>query len=310
MPPSELLRYAKRRPGLDHDWFAHRTVFERAALHWPGDKPVALWIVVPLEFFPLDMALQPVRPIGALDRAYPDLWQYANRDYGNRIGVYRIMRVLDRLGLRASAAVNAEIARRIPRLLEEIVRRDWEIVASGVDMGKVHHGGMTREDEGVLIADALQTLRTKSGQPVVGWHSPAHSGSLQTLELLAAHGVRYAADWVNDDLPYMMETRAGSIAALPLSYEWSDRNILAAHDLTIDDYEAEVMLAFRRLEAEGGRYGGRVLSLSVTPWIMGYPHRIAGLKRVLEKIVGSGAAWPATGAEILRAFIEQSPAET
>jgi allantoinase len=303
--PPDLLRYAKRGPGLDHPWFSHSTVFQRPPLRWPGGKPIALWIAVPIEFFPLDMPLQPLRPIGALDRPSPDLWQYANRDYGNRIGIYRIMRVLDRAGLRASALMNAEVANRMPRLLAEIVARDWEIVASGIDMGHLHHGGLTRDAKDALVARALRLLREASRRPVIGWHSPAHSTSSQTLELLAAHSVEYCADWVNDDLPYVMKTPAGRIVALPLNYEWSDRNVLAAHNLTVGDYETEVLHAFRWLEGEAGRHGGRVLSLSITPWILGYPHRIAALARVLDAIVSSGAVWPATGAEIFSAFKEQ-----
>jgi peptidoglycan/xylan/chitin deacetylase (PgdA/CDA1 family) len=133
----ERLTYSHRRHGLDHDWFVHQSTFKRAPLVWPGGKPLALWITVPVEFSPLDAPALPVRPLGGLDRGYPDFWSYSNRDYGTRIGVYRIMRVLDSLGLRATAVVNATAATRYPRVIDEMVRRDWEISANGVDMGHV-----------------------------------------------------------------------------------------------------------------------------------------------------------------------------
>ncbi len=200
--PPDHLAYPRRKAGLDHDWFVHSPVRERPKLQWPNGARIALWITVPVEFFPLDQPAQPFRPLGALDRAYPDLWAYANRDYGNRVGIYRIMRVLDRLGLRATAAVNAAVAERHPRLVAEIVRRNWDIAASGIDMGHVHHGGLARDAEQELVQRAAAILRRASGQPVEGWHSPAHSQSMNTLELVAGAGFSYVMDWINDDLPY------------------------------------------------------------------------------------------------------------
>lgn len=83
---------------------------------------MALWITIPVEFFPLDAPAQPVRPLGGLDRGYPDFWTYAARDYGLRVGIYRVMRVLDGLGLRATAIVNAAVASRYPRVVDEVAK--------------------------------------------------------------------------------------------------------------------------------------------------------------------------------------------
>jgi peptidoglycan/xylan/chitin deacetylase (PgdA/CDA1 family) len=301
-----FLSYPLRRRGLDHDWFEHRPVRERPKLCWPAAARVALWITVPIEFFPLDAPAQPLRPVGALDRAYPDYWAYANRDYGNRIGIYRIMRVLDRLGLRATAAMNSDIASRYPRLLDEVMRRNWEVAASGVNMGTLHHGGLTREAEQELVSTSAAALRRASAQKILGWHSPGHSQSLNTLELVAAAGFSYVMDWINDDLPYELRTKSGPLHAMPLTHEWSDRNILLQHELTIEDYAAQVLGAFRCLDDEAKSHGGRVLSLVVTPWLMGYPHRIGAFARLLEAILASGAVWPATGIELLDEFRRQS----
>src|SRR5205814_9635221 len=140
------------RRGLDHDWFEHRALFSRAPISWPGGRRIALCIFVPIEFFPLAPPAQPFRPLGSLDRPYPDFWGFANRDYGNRVGLYRIMRVLDRHGIRATAPINGQIVRYYPRVIEEVLRRDWEIVASGLDMTTLHHGGLALEDERAQIA--------------------------------------------------------------------------------------------------------------------------------------------------------------
>lgn len=299
--PSEYLTYSKRRTGYDHDWFDFRTPGERPQIAWPGGKALALWIVVPLEFFPLDAPAQPFRPLGGLDRRYPDYWSYSNRDYGNRIGIYRIARVLDRLGLQATAAVNAELAKRNPGLVKALVDSGWEIMAHGLDMAHLHHGGLERDEEVTQVAETARVLRDLSGTPVVGWHSPGHSQSLDTMDILVQQGFDYVADWINDDMPYTVTTPSGPIQALPMSFELSDRKALVQHDRTLDEYEANVMSAFNCLGEEAGRQGGRILSLVVTPWIMGYPHRIRALQRILSSMAGSGRVWCATGAEILAA---------
>jgi len=305
----DRLTYRHRRRGLDHDWFIHESTFKRPAIAWPGHKRIALWITVPIEFFPLDAPTLPVRPLGGLDRGYPDFWGYSNRDYGTRVGVYRIMRVLDALGLRATAAVNAVVATHYPRIIEEIVRRNWEIVANGIDMGHVHHGKLELEKERELIQRARDTLSKSSGKRIAGWHSPGHSESTNTLALLAENAFEYVADWANDDLPYMMKTAAGPLCAMPLTHEWSDRVLLLQHNLTIEDYEAQVLHAFNRLCAEAERYeSGRILSLSISPWITGYPHRISALERVLAKVLDTESVWHETGLEIVQVFKKQTPA--
>jgi allantoinase len=298
--------YPHRGLGMDHDWFPFEPTHKRAPITWPDGKRIALWITVPLVFFPLDAPAQPFRPIGGLPLGYPDLWNYSSRDYGARIGIYRIMRVIDDLGLRATVAVNSAVTAQYPRLIDELAQRKWEFLANGVDMGRVHHGGLDLVEERELIRMAQETLVHATGAPVVGWHPPARSHSQNTLTLLAERGFHYVTDWANDDMPYMVTTKAGALCTMPLTYEWSDRVLLVQHSLTVEDYEAQVMQAFDRLNEEAEHYGsGRILSLSVSPWIIGYPHRIGTLARVLTRIMEGGSVWHATGMEIVAAFKSQ-----
>ena len=90
---------------------------------------------------------------------------------------------------------------------------------------------------------------------------------------------------------------------MPLTWEWADRFLLVHHNLTVDDYVTQVLNAFHRLrlEAEQQR-AGRILSISISPWVIGYPHRIAALERVLDAILQSDAVWRATGVEIVSVF--------
>ncbi len=300
MITDEYLQYPARRPGLDHEWFPFRRANARPRLRWPGAAQFALWITIPLEFFPMNGSNAPFRATGALDRPYPDFWGYAARDYGLRIGVYRIIKALDRHGFRATAAINAEVALRAPRLVEELLERRWEIMCAGTDMGTLHHSVVDKDAELAIIRNALGCLR-QNGRDVVGWHSPGHSQSMHTMELLAGEGVKYVADWVNDDLPYEVCTANGSLVAMPLTYELSDRKVMVEHDRTMEDYTTMVLDAARRLRAETAD-GARILSLSVSPWIIGYPHRIAAFERMLDGLLEQGPFWVVTGREIFEAY--------
>ena len=138
---TDRLTYPHRRRGLDHDWFLARADVRASAGRLAGRQAASrCGSRCPSNFFrSTRRRSRSVRSAGST-AGYPDFWSYSNRDYGTRIGIYRIMRVLDSLGLRATAAVNATAATRYPRVIDEIVRRNWEIVANGIDMGHVHHG--------------------------------------------------------------------------------------------------------------------------------------------------------------------------
>jgi peptidoglycan/xylan/chitin deacetylase (PgdA/CDA1 family) len=301
------MTYLHRQRGLDHTWFPHEPTIQRPPISWPAGERIALWITVPVEFFPLDAAARPFRPVGAPPSVYPDLWNYSSRDYGLRIGIYRIMQVLDALALRATAAVNAEIVGRFPRIVDEIAKRKWEFIANGRDMGHIHHGGLAVDEERKLIRTAHMTLAKACGSIVSGWHSPGRSHSRNTLTLLAEQGFSYVTDWANDDMPYLVTTSAGQLCAMPLTYEWSDRHLLVQHNLTVDDYVEQTLRAYDRLMMEAEHYrSGRVFSLSITPWILGYPHRVAALQRLLCKILHKGSVWPTTGNNIAATFTKQA----
>lgn len=303
--PAEYLTYPYRRPGMDHDRYVYSNLFERKPVEWPGGARVALWIVPALEFFPLDMTGKPFMAPGGMGRGYPDYWNYTLRDYGNRVGVFRIFHALDERGLKASVAVNSRVAERCPFLVDEVTRRGWEIIGHGVDMGRLHHGGQRLEEERGLVREAIATLSQRSGQRITGWLSPAYSESMHTLDLVAAEGVRYVCDWVMDDLPVPVRTSSGQIHAMPHAWETSDLQLVLNYRHDAGEFAQQVCDYFRVIYREAGRSGGRILALSLRPWLMGVPHRIGAFERILDHVTRHAAVWSATGAEIVDAFRAQ-----
>ena len=135
--PASYMEYPRRARGMDHDRYDYTSLFRRPSVRWPDGARIALVVVPVLEWFPLDMvpAQMTVKAVGGMERPYPDYWNYTTRDYGTRVGVYRIFKVLEDLGIPASVAINSRLAVRHPFLLREITRRNWEVVGHGLDMG-------------------------------------------------------------------------------------------------------------------------------------------------------------------------------
>ncbi len=301
----DYLKYAKRNYGMDHDRYRWSILQKRKPVTWPGGAKVALWVVPALEFFPLDQPAKPFKAPGGMVTPYPDLRHYTLRDYGNRVGVFRVFEVLDRLGIKASVAVNSKVAQRYPFLIHEIDRRGWEIVAHGVDMGRLHYGGMDEAAEAAQVEESIATLRGMSGQAVTGWLSPAKSESMNTVDLIAAQGIEYVCDWINDDMPYAIETGSGEIHSMPHSHEIDDQTIMLHYQHSEADFTQQVLDQFRVLYHEAENQGGRIMAITIHPWMSGQPHRIEALERALAKIMEHDGVWSATGAEILAAFKAQ-----
>ena len=294
----EHLEYPLRRPGMDHDRYDWSMLSRRKPVSWPGGQRLALWVNVALQFFPLDQKGEPFPPPGGMTMPYPDLRHYTLRDYGNRVGIFRLLRALDRHGLRPSFAFNTQLAERLPALLERILRRGDEILCHGWNMDSLHYGGMDPNAEEELVQRSLGRLRELTGQPVKGWISPARNESENTPELLAANGVEYFCDWVNDDMPYHFRTAQGGLVAMPLSQELEDRFVLM-NNLHSEQSWAEQICDAADFLLEEAREGGRILGLNIHPWLMGQPHRIGWLEKALADIAAKDGVWSAPPGEIL-----------
>ncbi|MDR5654689.1 polysaccharide deacetylase family protein [Ruixingdingia sedimenti] len=299
--PDSYLHYPVRRYGMDHDRYDWSDLFTRKPIQWPGGARIALSVVTHLQHFPLDMPAKPFKAPGALSMPYPDFRYFTNRDYGNRIGVFRVLRLLAEKGLRTSFAINGIIASRYPAVIRAVVDGGHEVVAHGLDMGKVHHSGLEPEAEDAIIAEALRLLRAASGQKVEGWLSPGRAQGFNTPELLVKNGVTWSLDWANDDLPYEMRTKEGPLLAMPQAYETDDQVVANEYFHSEPDWVQQVKDRFDVLYRESADYGGRVMSLPLHSWVSGMPYRVEYLREVLDYILSHDGVWCAPVGEIAAA---------
>ncbi len=295
------LEYPKRRHGYDHDLYAWSAMHERPPVTWRRGS-VAVWVCVSLEWFPITPVDQPFRAPGHMQTAYPDYRHYTARDYGTRVGFYRLLDAFATAGVRVSVACNGVIAERYPQVIADIVSAGHELIAHSTDMNGTIATGLAVDDERALIARSLDALERASGTRPRGWLSIARSQSWHTLDLLREAGLTYGCDWVNDELPYRF---TNGLVNLPLNHELSDRQIVTVQQQSADSYAEQVTDAFDWLAAEAERFGGRMLPLHITPYIMGLPYRIGAFEALLGALTRRKEAWVATGGEIVDSWAGQ-----
>ena len=223
----------------------------------------------------------PFRAPGHMQTAYPDYRHYTSREYGTRIGIYRLFGAFEKVGARISVATNSVIAERYPELIADIMAGGHEIIAHSTDMNGTIASGMDEAEERALVSDSLDGLEKATGTRPRGWLSIARSQSFNTARLLAEAGVDYMCDWVNDELPYAFHTQAGSITNLPLNHELSDRQIINVQQQSVDRYALQMTDAAHWLLGEAEKFGGRMMPMHLTPYIMGLPYRITAFERLI-----------------------------
>ena len=289
------LAYPRRRHGYDHNFFPWSAMKDRRPVVWPGEAPVAVWICVSLEWFPLVPYDTPFRAPGHMQTAYPDYRHYTAREYGTRIGLYRLLDAFATVGAKVSVATNAAIAERYPSIVADIVAAGHEIIAHSTDMNGTIASGLSETDERALIATSLDMLERASDTRPQGWLSIARSQSWRTADLLREAGVRYCCDWVNDELPYRFNN---GLINMPLNHDLSDRQVVTVQQKSAGSYAVSMRDAFDGLAREATTQGGRMLPLHVTPYIMGLPYRIGAFETLLADLKARGA-WFARGCEIV-----------
>ncbi|MBX3564176.1 MAG: polysaccharide deacetylase family protein [Sphingomonas sp.] len=290
------LQYPLRKRGMDHESYPYSNLFERPPIAWPSGKAVAVVVVVNLEWFPILPEDKPFRAPGHMVTPYPDYRHYTSREYGTRVGLYRMLDAFAKVGARLSVATNGAIGERYPQVIADILSGGHEIVAHSTDMNGTIASGLPEDEERALIAASLDALEKVSGARPRGWMSIARSQSFNTPRLLAEAGLAYMADWVNDELPYRFDTTAGPIVNVPVNHELSDRQIITVQQQSAESYVEQMQDAYRLLAGEADRFGGRMLPLNLTPYVMGLPYRIGALEALLAWLAAQpGAAFHSLG---------------
>lgn len=272
------LEYPLRRRGMDHDLYRWSNIADRPPLNLPADTQVAVALLVSLEWFPIIPGEAPFRAPGHMQTSYPDYRHYTAREYGTRVGFYRLLDAFRAAGATATIAVNAAIAERYPSIIADILADGHEIVAHATDMDATIDSSVPADAERAMIVRARDMLAQAIGTAPKGWLSIARQQSWRTPTLLVEAGFGYCLDWVNDDLPYLQTTTAGPLIAVPYNHELSDRQIILTQQHGMDSYVQQMQDAHQWLAGESAP---RVLPLHLTPYVTGLPFRIGAMEKLL-----------------------------
>lgn len=280
----------------------YSAIIDRPPLRWPGNARVALWVVPNIEHYEYLPARGPVRDPWPRT-PHPDVLSYGFRDYGNRVGMWRLFDLMDRLGLRGTTSFNVAAFEHYPEILDVCLARDWDFMCHGIYNTR-YHWDLSEEAEREQIEDCVRSFRQLTGKTFAGWLGPALSNTVHTPDLLAEAGIKYYCDWLHDDQPFPMQVRSGRLVTIPYTVELNDAPLhVQGHEG--DEFERNIRDAFDLLYREGEQ-SGRVLCVAVHPYISGQPHWIEHLDRALSYVCGHEAVWKATGEEIADWYLAQA----
>ncbi|MGD1871593.1 MAG: polysaccharide deacetylase family protein [Mastigocoleus sp.] len=272
-------------------------ITQRPILKLPDDARVAVWVVMNIEHFTfgkLGTAIQPHL------NSYPEIANYGWRDYGNRVGIWRLLSLFEDLDIPVTAAVNGEICTFYPEIMESIQKQGWEIMAHGIN-NSTGHSGMNKDQELEVIEKTISLLRDATGKKPKGWLTPGFSITESTFELLHQSGIVYTADWVNDDQPYWYPLDNGKILAVPYTIEANDITLCLSDRFSGADFAQAIEDQFEQLW-EDGKSHPRIMAIGLHPFIVGQPLRLKYLQKCLQYIKNKPQTWMTTGEEIYKWF--------
>ena len=284
-----------RGPGMDHAHYPFRTLPEAPCFRWPGGARIAFSVTVMLDYWELDAPeteSPDPRIVSPLGKFFPDWLTWSHRQYGARVGIFRILDVLDRFDIKPSVALGTEAAKRYPELVDALLRRNACFMAHG-DYATRRITSRTPDERGAIIA-ARDGVAAAIGQSPTGWCGQDFNESADTPARLLEAGFQYTTDWANDDRPYLLD---GKLLALPPQPEWNDLECMWLRRVAPPVWQANIVEAFDVLHAEGGN----VFNITLHPWIAGQAHRIRYLRDALHQIVGKPHVWRATTDQVAEA---------
>jgi allantoinase len=280
----------KSDPGL-YDYWPYRN---RPKIVWPDGKRIAFWVAPNIEFYELAPPTNPSRK--PWPKPIPDIGGYAYRDYGNRVGHWRMMELMDRYGIRGSISLSVALIDHHPEIIKACVERDWEFFSHGIYNTRYCYG-MDEAQERAIIEDSIASVEKATGQRIAGWLAPALTHTERTMDLLAEYGLKYTCDLFHDDQPTPVKTRTGRFISVPYSLEMNDSIIFINQNSTPRRYVEILKANFDRLYAEGAE-SGTVMCIPLHAFLIGLPHRLEPFEEVFEYITGHEGVWVTTGREI------------
>jgi allantoinase len=282
-----------------HNRYRYSPITGRTPYTWPNGRRLAIFTALNIEAFPFGEGMGVELAAG---QPQPDVVNYSWRDYGNRVGFWRLTEMLDEFNVPVSALMNTAIFDECPEVAAALVKRGDEIVGHGRTNAE-RQGQMPEDEERRLIKDVVDVVRAKTGAAPAGWLGPWVSESHVTPDLLQEAGFSYHLDWMFDDQPVWMKTRSGRILSIPYVRPTNDLPLMHRYQVTPSQYADMVIDQFDEMLLQS-RDLPLVFCLSFHPYFAGHAFRLKHLRRIYQHIhQHRDAIWLARTGEIAKHVI-------
>lgn len=272
--------------------YDYSPITDRPSIRWPNDARVAFYVGLNIEHFHIDKPSTSL--IEATAALVPDALNYGWRDYGVRVGIWRLIESLDRHGIRASALINSEVAEQYPQIIEAGRARNWAWLAHGKTNSSLHTD-MPIDEERATLGEIVQTIEKATGRRPRGWMGPGLTETFHTPRLLAELGLNYVLDWTSDDQPYALNVPG--MLSVPYTVELNDLGIFTMSGRTGPEFLQMFTDHFDQLYADSAT-SGRVMALALHPFVIGQPSRTKYLDQALEYVAAHPGVWLTTSDDI------------
>jgi len=286
--------------------YDYEPIVDREPFKLPEGQRVAVMPFINIEHFPA--AIAGTALTSATTGLTPDPLNYGWRDYGMRVGIWRMMDFLDACNMRATVCLNSEVMREYPRIIEEGEKRSWAWIGHGInnapsnlicnprnDDGSVNY--LDEANERSILQTTLASMEAVLGRKVKGWLSPYLTHTDNTPRLLEELGVKYLCDYTADDHPFRFNTPQNDLISVPYTLELNDFPAFLNIGVSAKDFGDMIIDQFDVLYEEGAT-NARCMPICLHTFIVGQPNKAKHIRRAFNYIAGHEEVWLATGDEI------------
>ena len=281
----------------------YSAIVDREKLQLPGDARLVVWPIVNVENWDIErpMPRTVLSPPGG-QTLVPDLPNWAWQEYGMRVGFWRVLEALESRDIKATLSINGSVCDVYPRLAQAAHAAGWEFMGHSYVQRPMH----LVEDQRAAMRQTVEAIKKITGTRPRGWLGPGLTETFETPELLVEEGFEYVADWVLDDHPLELATKAGTLYNIPYTVELNDIPMMMIQNHKAAEFYDRAMDQFERLYAEGAD-DARIMAIAVHPYIIGVPFRINYLEKVLDDLRAKPGVVFWTGDQILDWYKSAKP---
>ena len=288
-----------------HGRYEHSAITRRPHFRWPNQSRLAVYFALGVEHYAFGEGMTE-NLVSAMP--HPDVLNTSWREYGNRVGAWRILQYFAEAGVPLGILLNSAVCEHAPDLVDAARVAGCEFIAHGYSNSDTL-AGMSGATEAAYVDGVARQMAAAIGTRPLGWASPWIAETLHTPDILSEHGYTYVLDWCMDDQPVWLRTRDRPLLAVPYSQEINDSSTIIGRQASATEFAGMIIDQFDEMLATSGDEP-LVMSVILHSFISGQPFRLRALRRAVEHILKNAEeAWITQPGKIAKFYAERVPME-